>query len=70
MSDKLKHILGIESQEERREKLLKELVNIKEIDGKIYVVLDTSINLLKFPIEMFKEEDVCTILQQIREINA
>ena len=70
MNNKFKHILGIESQEERREKLLKELVNIKEIDGKIYVVFDTSINLLKLPIEMFKEEDVCTILQQIREINA
>lgn len=70
MNDKLKHILGIESQEERREKLLKELVNIKEIDGKIYVVFDTSINLLKLPIEMFKEEDVCTILNQIREINS
>ena len=70
MSDKLKHILGIESQEERREKLLKELVNIKEIDGKIYVVLDASINLLKLPTEMFKEEDVCTLLKQIREINS
>lgn len=71
MSDKLKHILGIESQEERREKLLKELVNIKEIDGKIYVVLDTStINLLKIPTEMFEEDDVCTILRQIREINS
>ena len=70
MSDKLKHILGIESQEERREKLLKELVNIKEIDGKIYVVLDTSISLLKLPTEMFKEEDVCTLLKQIREINS
>ena len=70
MSDKLKHILGIESQEERREKLLKELVNIKEIDGKIYVVLDTSINLLKLPTEMFKEEDVCNLLKQIREINS
>lgn len=69
MNDKLKHILGIESQEERREKLLKELVNIKEIDGKIYVVLDASINLLKLPIEMFKEEDVCNLLKQIREIN-
>ena len=70
MSDKLKHILGIESQEERREKLLKELVNIKEIDGKIYVILDTSINLLKLPTEMFKEEDVCNLLKQIRETNA
>ena len=70
MSDKLKHILGIESQEERREKLLKELVNIKEIDGKIYVVLDTSINLLKLPTDMFKEEDVCIILNQIRTINS
>ena len=70
MSDKLKHILGIESQEERKEKLLKELVNIKEIDGKIYVVLDTSINLLKLPTEMFKEEDVCNLLKQIREINS
>lgn len=70
MNNKLKHILGIESQEERREKLLKELVNIKEIDGKIYVVLDTSINFLKLPINMFKEEDVCTILKQIREINS
>ena len=70
MSDKLKHILGIESQEERREKLLKELVNIKEIDGKIYIVLDTSINLLKLPTEMFKEEDVCNLLKQIREINS
>ena len=70
MSDKLKHILGIESQEERKEKLLKELVNIQEIDGKIYVVLDTSINLLKLPTEMFKEEDVCTLLKQIREINS
>ena len=70
MNDKLKHILGIESQEERREKLLKELVNIKEIDGKIYIVLDTSINLLKLSIDMFKEEDVCTLLKQIREINS
>ena len=70
MSDKLKHILGIESQEEKREKLLKELVNIKEIDGKIYVVFDTSINLLKLPTEMFKEEDVCNLLKQIREINS
>lgn len=70
MNDKLKHILGIESQEERKEKLLKELVNIKEIDGKIYVVLDTSINLLKLPIDMFKEEDVCNLLKQIREINS
>ena len=70
MSDKLKHMLGIESQEERKEKLLKELVNIKEIDGKIYVVLDTSINLLKLPIDMFKEEDVCNLLKQIREINS
>ena len=70
MNDKFKHMLGIESQEERREKLLKELVNIKEIDGRIYIILDTSINLLKLPIEMFKEEDVCTILQQIREINS
>lgn len=70
MNDKLKHILGIESQEERKEKLLKELVNIKEIDGKIYVVLDTSINLLKLPTEMFKEEDVCNLLKQIREINS
>lgn len=70
MSDKLKHILGIESQEERREKLLKELVNIKEIDGKIYVVLDTSINYLRLPIDMFKEDDVCTILNQIRTINS
>ena len=70
MSDKLKHILGIESQEERREKLLKELINIKEIDGKIYIILDTSINFLRLPIDMFKEEDVCTILQQIREINS
>ena len=70
MSDKLKHILGIESQEERKEKLLKELVNIKEIDGKIYIVLDTSINLLKLPTEMFKEEDVCNLLKQIREINS
>ena len=70
MNDKLKHMLGIESQEEKREKLLKELVNIKEIDGKIYIVLDTSINLLKLPTEMFKEEDVCNLLKQIREINA
>ena len=70
MNNKLKHILGIESQEERKEKLLKELVNIKEIDGKIYVVLDTSINLLKLPTEMFKEEDVCNLLKQIREINS
>ena len=70
MSDKLKHMLGIESQEERKEKLLKELVNIREIDGKIYVVLDTSINLLKLPTEMFKEEDVCNLLKQIREINS
>ena len=70
MSDKLKHMLGIESQEEKREKLLKELVNIKEIDGKIYVVLDTSINLLKLPTEMFKEENVCNLLKQIREINS
>ena len=70
MNDKLKHILGIESQEERKEKLLKELVNIKEIDGKIYVVLDTSISLLKLPTEMFKEEDVCNLLKQIREINS
>ena len=70
MNNKLKHILGIESQEEKREKLLKELVNIKEIDGKIYVVLDTSINLLKLPTEMFKEEDVCNLLKQIREINS
>ena len=70
MNDKLKHILGIESQEEKREKLLKELVNIREIDGKIYVVLDTSINLLKLPTEMFKEEDVCNLLKQIREINS
>ena len=70
MSDKLKHMLGIESQEEKREKLLKELVNIKEIDGKIYVVLDTSISLLKLPTEMFKEEDVCNLLKQIREINS
>lgn len=70
MNNKLKHILGIESQEERKEKLLKELVNIKEIDGKIYVVLDTSINFLKLPIDLFKEEDVCTILKQIREINS
>ena len=70
MNDKLKHILGIESQEERKEKLLKELVNIKEIDGKIYIVLDTSINLLKLPTEMFKEEDVCNLLKQIREINS
>ena len=70
MSDKLKHMLGIESQEEKREKLLKELVNIREIDGKIYVVLDTSISLLKHPTEMFKEEDVCNLLKQIREINS
>lgn len=70
MNDKLKHMFGIESQEERKEKLLKELVNIKEIDGKIYVVLDTSINLLKLPTEMFKEEDVCNLLKQIREINS
>ena len=70
MTDKLKHMLGIESQEEKREKLLKELVNIKEIDGKIYIILDTSINLLKLPTEMFKEEDVCTILNQIRTINS
>lgn len=73
MNNKLKHILGIESQEERRERIFKELINIKEIDGKIYVVLDTSINLpnlIKLPIEMFKEEDVCTILKQIREINS
>ena len=70
MTDKLKHMLGIESQEEKREKLLRELVNIKEIDGKIYVVLDTSINLLKLPTEMFKEEDVCNLLKQIREINS
>ena len=70
MNNKLKHMLGIESQEERKEKLLKELVNIKEIDGKIYVVLDTSINLLKLPTEMFKEEDVCNLLKQIREINS
>ena len=70
MNNKLKHILGIESQEERKEKLLKELVNIKEIDGKIYVVLDTSISLLKLPTEMFKEEDVCNLLKQIREINS
>lgn len=70
MNDKLKHMFGIESQEEKREKLLKELVNIREIDGKIYIILDTSINLLKLPIDMFKEEDVCTILTQIREINS
>ena len=70
MNNKLKHILGIESQEKRKEKLLKELVNIKEIDGKIYVVLDTSIDLLKLPIDMFKEEDVCNLLKQIREINS
>jgi hypothetical protein len=70
MNYKLKHVLGIESQEEKREKLLKELVNIKEIDGKIYIVLDTSINLLKLPVDMFKEEDVCTILNKIREINS
>ena len=70
MTDKLKHMLGIESQEEKREKLLKELVNIREIDGKIYIILDTSINYLRLPIEMFKEEDVCTILNQIRTINS
>ena len=45
MNDKLKQVLGFESQEERRKKLLKELINIKEIDGKIYIILDTSIKL-------------------------
>ena len=59
MNDKLKQVLGFESQEERRKKLLKELINIKEIDGKIYIILDTSI---KLPTDMFKE--------QIREINS
>ena len=67
MNDKLKQVLGFESQEERRKKLLKELINIKEIDGKIYIILDTSI---KLPTDMFKEEDVCNILKQIREINS
>ena len=70
MTDKLKHMLGIESQEEKREKLLKELINIREIDGRIYIILDISINFLKLPTEMFKEEDVCTLLKQIREINS
>lgn len=69
MKDKWKRLLGLQSQEERRQQLLNEIINVKEINGSIFIVIEAGTNYLKLPLDLFKEGNTCRILQQIREAN-
>ena len=70
MNTKIKQILGFESSAEKRERLLKEIVNVTEKNGKLVIrLMSLSNDLVYLPTEIFKDEDVCEIVRKIREAN-
>lgn len=67
--DKLRQIFGLMSEEEMRETVLNDAINVKEFNGEVFVLLKFDGESIRLPLSIFKSDDVIEVLKEIRRVN-